>query len=311
MLKKFLSISVIALATLCFVSSCKNNSGTKPGQSTEKIESSTKGIEKEYELIISPCGKPSMMFSKFKPFAKYLSQSTGLKIELFVPRNLEEFTTKVKTQESGFFYMDPAIYLSMEGLINRDHVYGSLCGFIDKHRGKLLETGCIITRSDSNIKTIKDLKGTNVIFGPKNSATKWIAAKKTFIENGIDLEKDLGGYSFGGSCMDIVLDIYHKKADVGCIRTLMCPVHNPSLYYKHSGLDTTQLLNVAETSPVMTWVFTCTKSADERDMEKVGNALRKISKLDLQEKELLPADTRYGFVRIEDSDFDDLRKMAE
>ena len=61
----------------------------------------------------------------------------------------------------------------------------------------------------------------------------------------------------------------------------------------------------------MTWVFTCTKSADERDMEKVGNALRKISKLDLQGKKLLPADTRYGFVRIEDSDFNDLRRMAE
>ena len=310
-MRKLIFISLIAIFTLFFVGYYKDNLRAESRQALEMSEETTKNIGEKYELIISPCGKPSMVFRKFRPLANYLSKSTGFKIDLVVPRDFNEFVTKVKNQKAGFLYMDPAIYLDVENLVNKNYLYVTLCGFIDKYQGRPLETGCIITRNDSNIKTIKDVKGKRVIFGPENSATKWIAAKKYFIDNGIDLEKDLAGYSLGGSCIDIVLDIFFKKADVGCIRTLMCPVCSPSIYYKNLGLDIAELSHVAQTSPVITWAFTCTNNTDEKDMGKVVDALLGISELDSQKREILPVDIRYGFVKVEDSDFDNLRKSGE
>ncbi len=310
-MRKLIFISLIVISTLFFVGHYKDNLRAESRQAIEMSEEATKDIGKKYELIISPCGKPSMVFRKFRPLANYLSKSTGLKIDLVVLKDFNEFVTKVKNQKAGFLYMDPAIYLDVENLVNKDYLYVALCGFIDKYQGRPIETGCIITRNDSNIKTIKDVKGKRVIFGPENSATKWIAARKYFIDNGIDLEKDLAGYSFGGSCIDIVLDIFFKKSDTGCVRTLMCPVCNSLFYYKNFGLDVAELSHVAQTSPVITWVFTCTNNIDEKDMGKVVDALLRMSELDSQKRETFSADIRHGFIKVKDSDFDDLRKMGE
>jgi ABC-type phosphate/phosphonate transport system substrate-binding protein len=312
MFRKTMLITLIAISMLCFVGSCQDNSTEKLGQSIEKqrVGEATNHAEKKYELILSPCGKRSIMYSKFRVVSNYLSKNTGFKIELFVPRNFEELATKLKEQKAYFLYIDPAIYLEVGDLIDPNNLYVFLCGFIDAYKGKPVETGCIIARADRNIKTIKDVKGKHVIFGPRGSATKWIAARKVIEDYGIDLENDLAAYRHGGTCMDIVLDIFHGKADVGCVRTLMCPLCNRSKYYGHSGIDTSELSHVAKTGPVVAGIFTCTHGTDGRDMEKVLDALARLSRLNLQERQAFPADIRHGFVKVNERVFGDLRKMA-
>jgi phosphonate transport system substrate-binding protein len=248
-----------------------------------------------------------MMFSKFRLFSDYLSRNTGFNVELLVPRDFEEFVSKVENHEADFYYLDPAIYLTLRDHFNKNGLYASLCGFINDYKHKPLETGCIVARADSNIRTIEDVKGKSIVFGPKRSATKWIAARQVFTDNRIDLERDLAGYTSGGGCMDIVLDIFHQKADVGCIRTLMCPICQHSVYYEHSTLDTSKLSHVAITPPVGTWVFTCAVGTDVKAMEKIVDALLKAS--DVQEKGILPREISSGFIKVADSHFDNIRKM--
>jgi phosphonate transport system substrate-binding protein len=312
MFRKTMLIALIAISMLGFVGSCQDSSTEKLGQSIEEQRAgkAVNHAEKKYELIVSPCGKRSIMFSKFRGVSDYLSKNTGLKIELFVPRNFEEFATKLKEQKATFLYIDPAIYLEVCDLIDPNNLYVFLCGFIDAYKGKPVETGCIIARADRNIKTMNDVKGKHVIFGPRGSATKWIAARKLIEDHGIDPKNDLAAYRHGGTCTDIVLDIFHGKADVGCVRTLMCPLCNRSKYYGHSGIDTSELSHVAKTDPVAAGVFTCTRGTDHRDMKKALDALTRLSRLDLQERQAFPADIRHGFVQVNERDFDDLRKLA-
>lgn len=310
MIKKLIIICFVVIVGLFIVYFVIDNPNSKSEQAAGKVEDAPIHVAKTYKLIIPPCGKHSMMYSKFLPFSEYLSKSTGLKIELIITSDFKELSTKAKTGETELIYIDPGIYIDIADILNKGHLYVPLCEFIDEFRGKPLETGCIITRSDSNIKTLKDIKGKSVIFGPEKSATKWIAARKLFLDNGIDLEKDLAGYSFGGGCMDIVLDIFYKKADVGCIRTLMCPICEKSIYYKNSSIDINQLTHVAHTSPVSTWILTCTHEMDEKDMQKIAGALLRLSEIDLEGKEKLPEELRYGFIKVEDAGFDELRKCV-
>ncbi|MFH1674650.1 MAG: PhnD/SsuA/transferrin family substrate-binding protein [Pseudomonadota bacterium] len=304
MLRRLLIIGLIALPVLTVFCFSNDYAHAESGHVTQSTQ-------KRYELAISPCGMTSMMFKKFRPLATYLSESTGLKIDLFIPQNFNEFIKKVKDSQSTLFYMDPGIYLGVHDVLRKDYIYAFLGGFIDKCKGKPLETGCIITRKDGNIKTVKDLKGKSVIFGPPASATKSLASRKYFIDNGINIKKDLAQDLTGGSCMDIVLDVFHRKADAGCIRTIMCPICNPSIYYKNHGPDVTKLSHVAKTSSVMTWIFTCTHGTDPEDMDKVVNALVKIPKLDAQKRQELPKEIWEGFVKLEDGNFEELRKLAE
>ena len=205
--------------------------------------------------------------------------------------------------------MDPMVYLEIKDSINQKYLYARLSGLEGDLKDKPYETGCLIARADSMIKSIEDVKGKRVLFGSQRSATKWIATRKLLMDKGIDIDKDLAEYQFSTKCKDTVLDVFYHKADAGCIRTLVCPVCMNSLYYKQCGLDTDQLIHIAQTAPINTWVFTCTKRINAKDMEKIGAALLKISELDVHEKERLNSDLHYGFVKVDDSRFDELGKM--
>lgn len=299
-------VSLIAITTACFVISCNDSPEKMSAQSNEKPEHAITKPRK-YSLLISPCGKPSMVFSKFKSFSAYLSKTSGLKVELLISKDFEEFISRIKNHEADFFYLDPVVYLYYREFFDKTFLYAPLCSFIDAYKHKPKETGCIVTRSDSNIKTIEDVKGKRVIFGPKGSATKYIAARQAFANKGIDLKRDLAGYSFGGGCMDIVLDILHYKADVGCIRTLMCPICQHSIYYKHSTLDTSKLSHVATTPPVGAWVLTCGVHVDAKAVGKIFDALPKAS--GMQKYETFPREIRSGFIKVDDTHFHDIKIM--
>ncbi len=68
MFKKTILIALIAIPALCLVGSCQDNSTEKLGQSIEKQKAgeAANHAENKYELIVSPCGKRSIMFSKFR-----------------------------------------------------------------------------------------------------------------------------------------------------------------------------------------------------------------------------------------------------
>ena len=78
-MRKLIFISLIVIFTLFFVGHYKDNLRAESRQAIEMSEEATRDVGEKYELIISPCGKPSMVFRKFRPLANYLSKSTGLK----------------------------------------------------------------------------------------------------------------------------------------------------------------------------------------------------------------------------------------
>jgi len=310
-IKTSLFISLALFTALSFIGCSKDNSKSKPAQSTtEKDEAVAKNLKK-FTLITCSNQKPSSMFSKYHHLANYLQKSTGFQIEILHPKDFNEFKSKIKNQEVDFLFVDPVVYLEVHNFLDKNHLYASLSGLEGELKDKPFETACIIARADSMIKTIKDVKGKRVIFASQKSATGWIAAKKLFMDNGIDIEKDLAEYRFSKKCKDTVLDVFYQKADVGCIRTLVCPICANSIYYKKCGLDTSQLVHIAQTAPINTWVFGCTNRIDDKDMEKIGAALLKIPELDLQKKKRLNSNLRYGFIKVDDSQFDEFRTMID
>ena len=310
-IKRSLFIGLALLLAFSFISCSQDNSPGKPSQSRARKNEITTKTLKKFIMIACPNPQNSVSFIKFNNLSHYLEKSTGFTIELFVPKNFKEFKNKIKNQEVDFLYVDPVLYLEIENFINKNYIYARLSGLEGELKNKPFETACIIARADSMIKTIEDVKGKKVIFGPQKSATKWIAARKLFMDNGIDIEKDLAEYRFVNKCKDIALDIFYQKADVGCIRTFVCPICENSIFYKKCGLDTSQLVHIAQTAPVNTRVFACTNRIDDKDIEKIATALLRIPELDLQKKQRLNSDLRYGFIKVDDNQFDKLRKMID
>jgi len=149
------------------------------------------------------------------------------------------------------------------------------------------------------------------MFGPPKSATKWLVARKLSEDNGINLEKNLAKYFHGEACSDIILNVYFRYVDAGVVRSVMAPEVKTSIQYKEMNLDLTELICIAETVPVPSWVFAIHRDVDEEIAIAINEAIDKIKELDSVSKKTLPALIRDGLVASKDEDFDELRILLK
>jgi phosphonate transport system substrate-binding protein len=160
------------------------------------FQGSAQSAEKHVTIAILPCKEVVMTFKKFHLLATYLQQETALEIRLVVPKDSAEFEKSIKSGDNYFVFQDTYTYVRFADLYNRDHLLRALT-----REGGRVQSGVIITRKDSGINKVEDLKGRTVMFGPKLSATNWVVAKLLFEEKGIDIDRDLKAYSNGKCCV--------------------------------------------------------------------------------------------------------------
>ncbi len=75
--------------------------------------------------------------------------------------------------------------------------------------------GQFITRKDSNIKTVADLKGKTFCGVDPTSTSGWIIPSINLKGNGIDPDKDLKAVTFAGSHPNVVIAVYKGDCDAG------------------------------------------------------------------------------------------------
>jgi len=153
------------------------------------------GVKKPITLAVFPCSDVVMNFKKFQPLVKYLKEETGLNIRLVVPEDAAEFERVIKNENINFAFLDPHMYVRFASLFDKGTLLRALT-----REGATSLSGVVIARKDGNINKLENLIGKSVMFGSKLSAAKWVAAKSLFEENGINIDKDLKGYSNGGCC---------------------------------------------------------------------------------------------------------------
>ncbi len=146
-------------------------------------------------IAVLPCTDIVMTFKKFHPLVTYLTQNTGLPIRLVVPEDFTKFETSLENSEIDFALQDPHTFLKLSKLFDKDSLLRTL-----NQEGGTTQSGVFIVRKGSGINKIADLKGKTVMFGPKFSASKWLAARLLLKENGINIDSDLKAYQNGGCC---------------------------------------------------------------------------------------------------------------
>ncbi len=260
----------------------------------------TNAEQKVIKLAIWPCTKPMKVYRQYCKLAKFLSEETGMKIKLIIPDNTEKFFALVKDAQTDFAFQDAAVYLQLAENYNPGYLLQAL-----NPSGKPTEKGTVIVRKDSGIKSIKQLKGKKMLFGDKYSLTKYLTIKKLFLENGIDIDKDLVDYSFGRDCEGIALRVYLKKADAGAIDSWSWE----EFQKENEQIDSDKLLVIAEGIEVPYWVFTAHKKTDEGVIEKVEHILLKLNRMNLSHQEILLGPEIGGFIKAKDTDYNQTRAI--
>ena len=258
--------------------------------------------KKPITIAVLPCTDIVMTFKKFHPLATYLTQKTGLPIRLVVPENLTKFETSLHNGEIDFALQDPHTFLKLSNLFDKDSLLRAL-----NLEGGTTQSGVIIVRKDSGIHKVTDLKGKTVMFGPKFSASKWLAGRLLLEDNGINIEKDLKAYLNGGCCEDIAFNVYLKAVDAGVVCDHFAGEHEDK--QKELGIDASQIMVIAKTKDVPMKVFSARKGIDKESIIKVRQALLNLDRHNPDDLKILSPTELGGFKGYSDGDFGLIRVM--
>lgn len=259
---------------------------------------------KHLTVAILPCYDLVMNFKKFHPLITYLKQETGLEINMVVPRDFEQLQASLKSGEIDFALQDPHTYVMLASLLKTDAIIMALTW-----QGSALQHGVVITRKDTGIKSVSDLRGKSVMFGPKLSFSKWIAAKDLLKDNNINIDKDLKSYQNGGCCQDIAFNVFLKSVDAGVVCDHFLKGQSES--DNDLGLDFDQLIAIAKTGFVPTRVFAARKETDRGLVRELNEALLKLDKKNPAHAAILYPAELGGFQRANDHDYDSVRVLMQ
>lgn len=259
--------------------------------------------KKKITIAILPCFDIVMAFQKFHPLITYLEEQTGLEIKMMVQTNFSEFELAIRNGDIDFVIQDPHTYVRLANLYNKEALLRTLTA-----EGTTSRRGVIITRKDSGINELGDLRGKTVMFGPKQSIAKWIAARTLLEQNGINVDEDLRAYRNGECCDDIAFNVYLKAVDAGAVcEHFIGGDHAES--QKKLGIDMDQMAVIGKTPLVPTKVFAARKTVSSDIVTQLVDALLGIDMADPALAKILQSAELGGFERVNDEDYNNIREL--
>lgn len=148
------------------------------------------GEKPTFRVAYMICNSLNETRERFEPLTAYLSEATGAKFES-VYLDTVDFEEAYAKGGIDFTHTNSLLFVAL----NERHKVSLLAS---EKRGSFgaLSRGTIIVRADSPIKTLADLKGKRLIFGPNWAPYGFLAQYAMMLEKGMDPEKDLGPYGF-------------------------------------------------------------------------------------------------------------------
>ena len=266
------------------------------------VTSSAVVPKKHVNIAIFPCTDAVMSLKKFHLLVIYLEEETGFDISLKVPGDYAEFERAVRNGDIDFAFQDPHMYVRLAGLYDK----GALIRALTRD-GRTTQAGVVIVRKDSSIGTVADLKGKTIMFGPKLSAARWLAAKSLFEESGIDIDRDFKSYTNGRCCDDIAFSVYLKAVDAGVVCDHFLGAHSKK--QKALGVEAKQIIVVCKTKPVPTRIFAARQELSHDMLTRVYQALLRLDNNKPAHTEILSRAELGGFQKSKDDDYDSIRRL--
>ena len=240
-------------------------------------------------LAVLPCSNIETTFKKFYPLLSYLKAETGIPVTITVPTELSEFESLIKNGSVDFALQDPHTYRQ----VSKDFDGSTLLQTVALN-GTTSQSGVLIVRRERGLRSLADLRGKTVMFGPRTSTPKWVAARMLFEAGGVSVDRHLRAVN-GGCCEDIAFEVFVRTVDAGVICDHFLAQHEAR--QKELGVDPASLDVIGRTPAFPTRVFAARRGVPaERAGAVIAALLRLDANLPAQAAVLKSAEIR-GFVR--------------
>ncbi len=244
-------------------------------------------------LAIHPYLPSDELKKKFTPIANYLSSQIGIPIKIRIGSNYDQHIQYIGLNKVDIAYMGPASYVRMVNKFNNKPILARL-----EVKGNPWFQGNIITRKDSGIKTLSDLKGKRIAYGDPNSTMSYIVPHYMLHKAGVFTDPS-SKHQFLYGHSNVALGVLSGDFDGGAVK--------PAVFkkYEAEGLRT-----IKKTPKISEHLFVVRNDLPDQQIKKLRNAMLNMKNSDEGMAALRAIKQSItGLVKASNSDYENLNKI--
>lgn len=253
----------------------------------------------EIRLGVLPRLSATELYGMFTPLANYLTQESGEKVSIIIPRDFDGFKSAVKNNAVDMGFSNPIVYVQLKKEANVDPLALSA-----EQKAGTKFRGIIIARKDGGVERLQDLKGKRLVFVEKDSAGGYIFQMLLLTKAGLDIHKDFTTLPFAKKHDNVIMAVFNKAADAGGVR-------EDDLDKVKDRVDLSQLKIVGYTDYFPNWPMFAGAKMNKAAAAKIKAALLKLTPNNPESDKILGPAKLAGFVPVADKDYDLVRQAAK
>jgi phosphonate transport system substrate-binding protein len=250
-----------------------------------------------------PSEDAAQVMQNAQPLVEILRKQLAMEIQPFVATDYTGVVEALRANKLDVAFLTPASYVLAKNETNVKVVLKS------ERKGIPSYYAAIITRVDSGIKTLEDLRGKTFAFGDSLSTTGHVFPRKMFKEHGIDPVRDFKQVLYSGGHDATVLAVFNGKVDAGATYA-NSPDNQDTAWmrYLKNPEDVAKIIAIAYSEPIPADNLVINGNLDQRVAQKIENVFVELSR-DPQGKKMLRELYQIdGFVSATDKDYDSVRQ---
>jgi phosphonate transport system substrate-binding protein len=271
-------------------------------------------------LLLAGCGKPSnspkilrvgfvpaedaqQVIQNAQPIVEILQKELGMEVQPFVATDYTGVVEALRVNKLDVAFLTPASYVLAKSEANVRVVLKS------ERKGSPYYYAAIITRADSGIKSLEDLRGKTFAFGDPLSTSANVFPRKMFYEHGIDPVRDFKRIFYSGGHDATVLAVLNGKVDAGATYA-NSPDNQDTAWtrYLKTPENIKKIRAIAFSEPIPADNLVLSGSLDERIAKKIEEIFLALSRDPQGKKMLRDLYQIDGFVPATDKDYDSVRQ---
>jgi phosphonate transport system substrate-binding protein len=241
------------------------------------------------KLSMLPLYSTDEISQQLTPLAALLSKATATQVEPLLVSNFKEYEQRL-SRDIDISYQNPVVY------VQSGSKHEAIAVILKEPDGSKFR-GIIITRADSPIVNVEDLKGKRVAIVGPTSTGGFLSQRLTLLQQGIDTSRDMIiEEALNNKQENVILSVYNGDVDAGFIR-------ESALHQVDNYVPSNQIRIIKKTAFLPEWVISVNRSLPAKTKAEIRNALIELKSGD----PLLKTMKIQAFETAEDHDYDSVR----
>ncbi len=261
------------------------------------------GAETPKVLRVSaiPDENPQELLRIYTPFTEYLSKELGMPVK-FVP--VIDYAATVEGLAAN--KLDLVWYGGFTSVQAVRRTDGKATRLVMREEDAVFKS-VFITRPDTGITTLSDLKWKTFSFGSVSSTSGHLMPRYFLLKNGINPDQDFAQKAaFSGAHDATALWVEGGKVDAGALNFLVW-----EKLVKNGNVDTQKVKVFWTTPPYVDYVWTVRSDLDPALRERIAAAFLKLKYDDPAHQKLLDLHRTKGYIPAKDEDWKGIEEAAK